>query len=475
MTLNLNCSFGLFKANVQAPPVPPTFGGQELGFFLERASRVSGAPGIQVTSDSALSPSSLRPLNTPTDLFNLHISLASMLQNPIDGRRISRVGVLYADSLAGHPGLFGLMFDQGFPGPQVPASFARVPREGCAVFLTAILQHRQALNDFFKETLFTTAHELSHVFNLWHVAERSFLARSDLRQPPFDIEAYHYAAEHATFLQNMDSPEVFPGGTPFGVRGRLGPPDPDAQSRPVSSAVRVTLAASTREFWHFEPVELTMMVAPASRTRSGRPLVLPDTIDPGYESCDIWITAPDGTRRRYRSPALYCTNAGTISLTTNRPFRRDLPIFGQSGGYTFRQAGLHRVMATLTLPDGHVVRSNVLDLMVKESRPRQPEYVRLHDVLTTRSMAQLLFYKSTRSHRSVDEQITRAKGVRHPATRASILFASAVAILKRPATRHQVARARSSRAAALLESALDSGRLTDHQQRKAARYLAERD
>jgi hypothetical protein len=314
MSLSLACAFGLFKANITGPPLPLRFAGQPLGFFIERASRGPGTPGIQMATATAYSPGSIRPASSVTDLLALQVSLASMLRNPVSGR-ISRVGVIYADRMAGHPGLLGLMFDRGFSA-EAPAAFTAIPREGCAVFLEAIAALRPVPEDFVMETLFTTAHEVGHVFNLWHVDLVSFLKTSRLDARPFGVGAYRFVPEHAAFLRNMDQPEVFPGGTPFGVRGVLGPTDDNSEDMPESSRLRLNISMTVREFWRFEPVELLVRLSAASSSRS---VVLPDAIDPGYECFDVWIAEPDGRRQRYRSPAVYCCTSGTIAVTREVP------------------------------------------------------------------------------------------------------------------------------------------------------------
>lgn len=475
MSLRLDCLFGEFKQNIRGPQLPLAFAGQPLGFFIARASRgLNGAAGIQLRTAAAYSPAAVRPAATVTDLVNLQTSLALMLQNPGGGQRISRVGVLYADEFLGHPNLFGLMFDRGFLEPRVPGIFSAVPREGCAVFLGAIARNRPHPQSFAMETLFTTAHEISHLFNLWHVDQVSFVSRSDVGSPPFGAHAYRYAAEHVAYLRQMDRPEVFPGGTPFGVRGLLGPPDDDPRNERRSSAVDITISTNVAEFWSFEPAELTVRISPSPRRTSTRPVRVADRIDPGYEEFDLWITEPDGVRRRYRPPALYCVNTGVLEVAPGKPFTRDIPIFGQAGGYTFRKAGLHQLLVIMQIGEGRVVRSNVLEVLVKEARPHSVEYERLRGALASPSTARLLFYKpAPRSMRVIDRALANMSAVRNPCARAAVRYASAVALAKLPTFRRRSSAATRRRALSLMKSALDSGRLGQHQNRKAAKCVEE--
>ena len=79
--------------------------------------------------------------------------------------------------------------------------------------------------------------------------------------------------------------------------------------------------------------------------------------------------------RLYRSPVRFCSQESSLEISTDRPFVRDLPLFGQAGGYTFKTAGIHRVWADhdvellAGLPEGPFEgRANV----VQFARMRQP-------------------------------------------------------------------------------------------------------
>jgi hypothetical protein len=193
-------------------------------------------------------------------------------------------------------------------------------------------------------------------------------------------------------------------------------------------------------------------------------------IDPGYDGFDLWVTEPDGVRRRYRSPALYCCNPGTIMASHAQPFERDIPIFGQSGGYTFRKAGVHRLAATLRLPGGRMVYSNELEVFVKQARPDSAQYRRLRDAMTHRATAQLLFYKSARTPRRAAEQaIARTTGIDHRFVRAATRYAAGMTLLKsRGAGAPPPRDATRQLSMSALKSALDSGQLNAHRERKAS-------
>ncbi len=118
--------------------------------------------------------------------LELHNALAYLTGNPIEGP-ISRIGILLAESYEPFRPALGVMFDRGFATDDDLNSvdlFTKVPREGCAVFLGAISELRSDEESYAEEVLFTTVHELGHVFNLHHDEDSiNFMARSQVEKP----------------------------------------------------------------------------------------------------------------------------------------------------------------------------------------------------------------------------------------------------------------------------------------------------
>lgn len=343
------------------------------------------------------------PLNPPmSDIsgfygLDLHMALASLTGNrpPPPAKRIA---VLFADYYRPFPPAFGVMFDRGFETPDDPSSASQyrvLPREGCAVFLGAIADQRNSPRARQDEALFTTIHELGHVFNLQHVnMPPNFLAQSGAQ--PYPVEAYNFINQHQVMLSNCSrSRFICPGGSPFDQTGTFANLNTIERrsSPPPQFGLELEISMARREFWAFEPVELDLelRVAPGV-SRSFR---VPDAIDPGYETFSIWIEEPSGERRRYRSPRRYCGVNRSRRISTGRPFRRDVSIFGESGGYTFRSAGVHRLWASFAISPKRSIRSNDLEVNVLPADGSEG-YERAQEVLTGRKRASILYHRLIR-------------------------------------------------------------------------------
>jgi hypothetical protein len=122
---------------------------------------------------------------------DLHVMLRRFVPNLRD-RRTEKIAVLYGGFYAHHEAAFGVMFDAGYLPEAAEFNINNPlvegrPREGCAVFLGAIAKARARLpgpelDDFDRQVLFTTIHELGHVFNLEHV-------RNPVNYPKFNGHA----------------------------------------------------------------------------------------------------------------------------------------------------------------------------------------------------------------------------------------------------------------------------------------------
>jgi hypothetical protein len=210
----------------------------------------------------------------------------------------------------------------------------------------------------------------------------------------------------------------------------------------------------------------------ALRLAPGRagPIEVPDAVDPGYEAFDVWIEQPDGERRRYRSPVLYCANPARLTIGAGAPFERDITLHGQAGSYTFGSPGVHRIGATLRLPDGSLLRSNTAELLVKPPQPRDPRYRRLSRVLGLPGNARLLFSRAPATGARIGPLAELCRGRDRSGLSARVGYAVAGALLKRGVRGGRANRARRT-AERLLGRALDSGALGRHRRRHAARLL----
>jgi hypothetical protein len=304
--------------------------------------------------------------------YDLHMATQALTKNPPAPQRSQRIAVLLADHYNAYPAALGIMFDRGFdPGddPNSNKDFTSSPREGCAIFLGAIAQLRKTPALAEQEALFTTIHEMGHLFNLPHVVAQPphFLSQSS-PLAPYGPNAYHFLGPHAFALSKCSqSPAVWPGGSPFGDTADFAnvniPPPRKARSEPFGLELVIDMAQ--REFWAFEPVELDVELRVAPGTTRG--FRVPDMLDHGYDNFDVWLEEPDGERRRVRSPRLYCGPVRSRTIRPGRSFRRDISLFGEAGGYTFRRAGVHQIWAEFRPRGEAVIVSNRIQVNI---RPR---------------------------------------------------------------------------------------------------------
>ena len=278
---------------------------------------------------------------------------------------LKNICVIYSNKLRGHPGVRGLMFDMGFRSEfeGIEAEeWAKCPREGCAVFLEAIRDSRKAA-DLPLQTAYTSTHELGHVFNLLHTSEATFMRQSPSLQLPA-ADCFQFSASEQLHLGKCSTQRgVYPGGYSFGDTSYLGGGDSPALAERGSPPLELKLMASCEEFLPFEPVELDMTLS----VKQGRkvPRGLRNEMDPAYSGFTVWIEEPTGERRKYKSINHCCDNSAPCPVLPGKPFQRDLTIFGQSGGYTFRHAGGYQVWVTWQLNARTVVQSNVVTFSVR--------------------------------------------------------------------------------------------------------------
>ena len=156
-----------FLAQVNAGILPAGLAGQ---LPAEIATHYStGSKGVidLVVAQSPVPP--VFPIKEPVGAYYLHDMLGAVTGNQTHPPKIA---VLYASSYAiATPGVLGVMFDRGFTTDDDPNPVNQPARLGCAVFLDSIRRLRGDGANFTAEAIFTTLHELGHVFNLWHIED----------------------------------------------------------------------------------------------------------------------------------------------------------------------------------------------------------------------------------------------------------------------------------------------------------------
>ena len=419
----ITCFAARLRPGLQ-PPLPPVdLLGRDISTFFGAASlKPNGQHALDLRFDVSRLDNEHVPAHIEIDFFHLQDALTRLVNNQQSQNGVNRIGMLFADRLRSHPGLFGLMFDVGFDAVDLPGLLPQhfaIAREGCAVFLDAIDSQRQPAHRAI-EASFTAFHELGHVFNLEHASTPSFMAQSP-SGAPFTSNEHFLMPDQADFLSRVEIDRaVFPGGAEWRDRGDLVRVSNNLLATAKRSGpIKLRIGMAQKEFWRFEPVELDVTVsAPPALAAT-----LPDELDPGYDAFDLWIEEPDGSRRRYRSPHVFCQNHGNLSFGARKTFVRDISVFGEGGRYTFRTAGPHRLYATWQVRGHGVVKSNVLDVEIKTAQPNSPQFQRLRDVLTHRRHARYLFHKHGRlSPGSYDELVTLSRQAWRSPAAAQVAF-----------------------------------------------------
>jgi hypothetical protein len=471
--IDFTCVFGQVGQIANPTLVPPILvpvstGGSRT---LEEVYAAASDNDILLHSDGGPLSSPISPGLTSVDELVLQDALDKLTHNA-GNTRVERLAVIYASRYAPRPTVFGIMFDTSFRGEPGPA-IGFLPREGCAVFLDAIGDHHQ--EDYFDQAAFTTVHELGHVFNLQHRTEPCYLHTSEFDQPP-PREACRFVEDHRQLLRKCSSDaSVRPGGSEFKDITGNGNEDSGGSrisSRRSESGLELVLSMHDSEFWSCTPVELQLTL----QLKLGHelPVMVPDEIDPGYRRLALWIEFPDGERRRYRPTVHYCGNLNRIEISSERPFVRDISIFGQAGGYTFRDLGSYRLWATLDLPGKKRLISKMISVRVLPARARtkaaRSEIEEQQHLLIKASRT--LFYRSSKL-RPTELHFLETLARRHPGTAGVAHYAigrAVYAFLK--ASKHEGASHWLERARRHLSCAAEDPHLDKYRKQRAEERLA---
>lgn len=411
------------------------------------------------------------PANLQSD--HLHRSLEALTGRQRGEPKVTHIGLLLAGEFEPRPDFFGLMFDEDFiPGTSNP--WVSTPREGCAVFLSAIAARRSG-TDFIDEVLYTAIHELGHLVNLQHSDEPSYMATSASRLDPFPTSGRGFNSLQQRMLSKCSASRfVWPGGSAFGDLGPfVSATNPLDAAANAAEPLQLRVCMQQDAFWPFEPVELDIELSLRGGRRTG--VRVPDMVDPGYQRFKIWIEEPSGERRIYLSPRHYCDHPGRIAVANGSPVRRDVSVFGQSGGFCFQRAGLHKVFATFELSPRRVLRSNTLEVMVRQ--PGTSEYYAAASAaMTDRDLGQFLYYRKLdrARQRKLHRLTDLCEAFPRQAALANVQYAlgracASLANLRREAGRPSQDLAR--QAAGHLQAAVRKKALGEHRRANAERAL----
>jgi hypothetical protein len=327
----------------------------------------------------------------------------------LEGPAVPAISAIFAEYYAPAADVLGVMFDRGFDTDDDGNDsrlYTGVPREACAIFVSAARDLRQNPIDTADEIWFTTTHELGHVFNLQHTFdEQTYLSQSP-SDAPYHWKQVGFSPHQCNLLRQCDSsPQVWPGGSDFGDESPFGNHDRPVRPkrrRPLKN-LHLKIGVAKHEFYRFEPVELDVSL---TRSAAGGPPV-PNCLDPGYKQFRIWIEEPNGERRLYRSPRHYCQGETRLRLDPGQTFRRDISVFGEAGGYTFRAPGPYQLTAELDLGDRGVVKSTSLSINILPYCPGKRSFDRALTLFGKRAAAHVLYHRAAPSKTRAMRQLTQ--------------------------------------------------------------------
>lgn len=413
---------------------------------------------------------------------DLHPALAALTGNSADPSQPMALGVLFGPVYGPRPDVLGVMFDLGVDDPHDPGATeedrAR-PREGCAVLIGAIaaewLPDAAQRLEYERQVAYAVVHEIGHIFNLQHLTPPPHTFMDNLAGSALFDSWFRFQGLHTDQLRQCgEDKAVTPGQNRFGVVGEWGNILAGRRPRVVErSVLRLDVAIDQREFWPWEPVELDITLTAGSRKGLRLPHV-PDELDPGYRSFEIWIEEPSGERRRYRATKHYCAPPSRKKISHELPIQRDVSIFFEAGRYAFRQPGRHKVWATFRISRGLELRSDPCEIEIRSRRgcsKRERDRADEARKLLTAAL-HTLYYRSGRPRRAeVAALKTFAQRFPTAESAASALYALGCLFCPRPQGKPR--RPDAARAARdFLERAIQHDGLSTHRRRRAVERQA---
>lgn len=399
MAAAVTCYVGDFRLGGNAPAINDLLVHPNAGSHVAESARsvflqASGAAALDVALDwSRRGTVAQIPHFNAVSVADLSGALVKLLA----GAKQPAVGLLLADFFEPDPDQYGAMFELDGQDPLGP-------RQGCAIFaggIQAALESAGRGNDpnaLLEFIAYTAMHEIGHAFNLWHV-EGSYMRPFPHPESP---GPYGFVDKQQQYLALAANPSderfVLPGhgSSNYGERpdGWSGLDDsnpfagPGGRSR--SPVFRIDL--SHQSFYSFEPVELDVCLSlPRGVKRS---IEVPNEIDPGYDGFQIWITVPSGERRRYRAFTRFCRSNGKRTVSAKQPYRRDISLFRESGGSTFRVAGRHSIQVAFRISSKRTLWSNVVTCEVKSADWTSNKWRQARELLESPEARHLLRFKT---------------------------------------------------------------------------------
>ncbi|MER5321718.1 hypothetical protein [Streptosporangium roseum] len=285
------------------------------------------------------------------------------------------------------------------------------PRQGMAVFHTALVEQRMAGT---RKEIRTWVHEIGHVLNLMHSWQKNI---ADPPQPlgprngygdlswmnypqhyrgPNEEQGedaywaafpYRFTANELRHLRHGFYRNVVMGGNAFLTGGADHPAlerfDPPPASR---SGLRLELYGRDT-FSHGEPVvtEIKLSLDGSSPHADAFP-----NLSPRGDNLTVLVTDPAGAIRPFRPIARHCGNPDRrVTLDAQTPALYDSAYLGYGAdGLTFAQPGTYRLRALCKAPDGSTVTSP--EHTIEVSPPQSEQDRQAGDLLTGSQQGTLL-------------------------------------------------------------------------------------
>ncbi len=294
------------------------------------------------------------------------------IPGPVEERPVDEIALIFCRNWKAPSGvrpLLGVMFDFDMGGTpygdfQDPNS---VPRQGCAVFISAFAERPD------KDIVFAAIHELGHVFNLAHdPRQASFMADGvDPQKPlyrfdPADRSGLNKAGKGIEPFASFHLPggAAYQGTRPFLVTRRPRPP-----AKRASRSLKLTADVGKKGFLLGETVTVDMVLS----ARRGKRVMVPPGFDPGDDACRIWYETPSGERLLYRREEVFCRDSRQeVQVTPSRPLKNNPRISFGRKGFTFREPGRYRLWAEFFLSGSgrDVVRSRPVTFTILPPRDK---------------------------------------------------------------------------------------------------------